>query len=150
MKAVVLYLSLAMLIPTAVAQPPQPQAPIPASTPTPVVPKVDDPLAHTQALLVLEKEKNLGLSAQELTKEYQQGMAAMKQQFGDLDKQESAWEDTVRKANGWDANYTYDKDKDTWVQQTPPPKINPVLPTNKVAKPVDKAPSAASTPPANK
>lgn len=118
------FMSIAMV--TAQAPPAAPPAQ-PAAQPA--TPKT--PYDSTKAQLAVTKEENLQLKASALTSEYQKQLGDMRAQFADLDKQIQEWSDQVRKDNGWDATYQYDRQKDQWTHTPPAPKVEEKKPEPK-------------------
>lgn len=98
------------------AVPPAPQQPVASDK---VEPKA--PYESTKAQLYVEKQKNLQFQAGQNTSAYQSQMKDLQAQFVDLEKKVNDWIDEVRKANGWDESYTYNRDTDTWTHTTPKP-----------------------------
>jgi hypothetical protein len=110
-------------------QPPQPR-PAP-----PVVPQKYDTVAHLNALLLLEKQKNINLQMMLLEKQYKETVADAHQQYNEDEQQVSAWIEKVRKDNGWDASYVYDRETDTWTHAVQVHPATPSKPQPKAALP---------------
>lgn len=79
----------------------------------PVTPKA--PYDSTKAQLSVTKEENLQLKASAAQTAYQQAMKDMQAQWQAEEASVTAWILEVKKANGWDDTYTYDRAKDQWV-----------------------------------
>ena len=79
----------------------------------PVTPK--SPYDSTKAQLLVTKEENLQLKANAAQTAYQQSMKDMQAQWQAEETALTAWTAEVKKANGWDDTYTYDRSKDSWV-----------------------------------
>ena len=79
----------------------------------PVTPK--SPYDSTKAQLLVTKEENLQLKANAAQTAYQQSMKDMQAQWQAEETALTAWTAEVKKANGWDDTYTYDRAKDQWV-----------------------------------
>ena len=79
----------------------------------PVTPK--SPYDSTKAQLLVTKEENLQLKANAAQTAYQQSMKDMQAQWQAEEVSLTAWIAEVKKANGWDDTYTYDRAKDQWV-----------------------------------
>jgi hypothetical protein len=84
----------------------------------PVTPKA--PYDSTKAQLSVTKEENLQLKANAAQTAYQQAMKDMQAQWQAEETALNAWTAEVKKANGWDDTYTYDRAKDQW---THTPKV---------------------------
>ena len=85
----------------------------------PVTPK--SPYDSTKAQLLVTKEENLQLKANAAQTAYQQSMKDMQAQWQAEETALTAWTAEVKKANGWDDTYTYDRAKDSW---THTPKVD--------------------------
>lgn len=97
---------------------PPPPAP-PQNAPQPVTPKT--PYDSAKAQLAYEKEKNLQLTAQTATAQYQTFMQDQQKKYADQEKSLADWMEAVRKDNGWDDTYSYDREKDAWTHTPKPP-----------------------------
>jgi hypothetical protein len=84
----------------------------------PVIPKA--PYDSTKAQLSVTKEENLQLKATAAQTAYQQAMKDMQAQWQAEEASLTAWIAEVKKVNGWDETYTYDRAKDQW---THTPKV---------------------------
>lgn len=78
----------------------------------PVTPKA--PYDSTKAQLSVTKEENLQLKANAAQTSYQQAMKDMQTQWQAEEASLTAWIAEVKKSNGWDDTYTYDRVKDQW------------------------------------
>lgn len=123
----------------AVAQQPPPQS---APGSAPATPKV--PYESSKAQLAYEKEKNLQLMAQNATTQYQAFMQDQQKKYADQEKALTDWMEAIRKDNGWDDTYSYDRDKDAWTH-VPKPPVNPPA-TPPAAKPEPAKPEAPKAP----
>lgn len=104
------------------------QAPVPPSAPV-ALPSKYDTVEHLNTLLTLEKEKNINLQMMLLERQYKDTIADAHQQFNGDEQAVNDWIEKVRKDNGWDASYVYNRDTDTWVHVTPvTPPVTPVAP----------------------
>ena len=88
----------------------------------PVTPK--SPYDSTKAQLLVTKEENLQLKANAAQTAYQQSMKDMQAQWQAEETALTAWTAEVKKANGWDDTYTYDRAGDKWVH-TPKAETKP-------------------------
>ena len=79
----------------------------------PATPK--SPYDSTKAQLSVTKEENLQLKANAAQTAFQQQMKDMQAQWQAEEVSLTAWIAEVKKANGWDDTYTYDRAKDQWV-----------------------------------
>ena len=85
-----------------------------AQAPTPVIPSKYDKVDHLTALLTLEKEKTLNLQVVAFQKNYDDTLNSARKQYTEYEQAINAWVERVRKENGWDASYNYDRSTDTW------------------------------------
>ena len=85
-------------------QPPAPQA---------VTPKA--PYDSVKAQLSVTKEENLQLKATAAQASFQQQMKDFQAQWATEEATLTAWIADVKKANGWDDTYTYDRAGDKWM-----------------------------------
>lgn len=92
-------------------QPPAPQL---------VTPKA--PYDSDKAQLAYEKQKNAQLTANAATQAYQAQMKDLQGQWQTEEQVILAWVAEVKKANGWDDTYTYDREKDSWTHTPKPDK----------------------------
>ena len=116
------YLALGVLLfcVSAVAQQP------PQSSGTPALPSKYDKTDHVSTLLILEKEKTLNLQMTAYDRDYKETLTKAREQYVTYEQQVNAWIEKVRKDNGWDATYSYDRNSDTWTHAVPVhPKAEP-------------------------
>jgi DNA-binding PucR family transcriptional regulator len=78
-----------------------------------VVPKA--PYDSTKAQLAVAKEENIQLKANAEQLAFQQQMKEFQEQYNSEEASLNAWIESVRKINGWDASYIYDRAKDEWI-----------------------------------
>ena len=83
-----------------------------------VTPK--QPYDSNVAQVSILKQQNLQLRADALTAQVQSQIKTMQEQWKAEDEKVKAWIEAVRKANGWDETYVYDREKDVWTH-TPKP-----------------------------
>lgn len=124
MKRTIAFVTVWLAVLTVSAQ--QPKAAPPAASPATAVPssgKVTPkaPYESTKTQLFVEKEKNLQLQASQITASYQNQMKDFQSQYSDLEKKVGNWVEEVRKDNGWDQTYTYDRETDSWTHTPKPP-----------------------------
>lgn len=134
-----IVLMLAIAASVGVAQQPA-QKPAAAAKPETVTPK--QPYDSRDAQLATEKEKNFRLQYSELQRNVQdrieqlpqvvqlraaeqQAVTDLNNQFNKTEAAEQAWETGVRKTNGWDASYVYDRAKDAWTHTEAAAKTAP-------------------------
>jgi hypothetical protein len=77
-----------------------------------VTPKA--PYDSTKTQLTITKEENLQLKANAAQQAFQQQMKDMQAQWQADETSVNAWIADVKKANGWDDTYVYDREKDQW------------------------------------
>ena len=112
-------LSIAVLSVSIFAQAPAtpPATPPPAPTgPQPAKVEPKTPYDSTKAQLMVEKEKNLQLQSNAMTQQYQAFMQQFQGKYQEQEKVLTDWIATVKKDNGWDDTYTYDREKDQWTK----------------------------------
>ena len=120
------------------AQPAKPNVAFPTKGPD------GSPYSSTEAQLRFEKQKNQVLQYQALDTAQQKQIAALpdvqtietntaaaraqlQQEYTKLDKEISDWAASVRKANGWDESYVYNRQADQW-EKTEKPPAKPAAP----------------------
>ncbi|MGA8730290.1 MAG: hypothetical protein WB608_16165 [Terracidiphilus sp.] len=85
----------------------------PPAKPEPAVqPKA--PYDSTKAQLAWEREKNFQLQANQMQQQLQKSMQELQAKYAGEEKQIVDWVAQVRKDNGWDESYTYDREQDKW------------------------------------
>lgn len=120
-----LQLSILILVILGTASVSAQQPPAPQAAPQVVKPKA--PYDSTKAQLAVTKQENLQLKANAATTAYQDQMKQFQADWRTEENFLTGWIEEVRKANGWDATYTYDQAKDEWVH-TPKVKADAVKP----------------------
>jgi esterase/lipase len=102
--------------------------------PKPQEPQVVTPKApydSTKAQLLVTKEENLQLQANASQAAFQQQMKDFQDEWKAEEAALNAWIAEVKKANGWDDTYTYDRTADKW---THTPKVEAKKPEAKPAE----------------
>ena len=125
MKRVVIIIGLAVLmLGAAVAQqPPAPPQPAPpAAAPQVVTPK--EPYSSDKAQLSVKQQTILSMQAGADQAAFQAHMKDLQQQWQAEEVKVNAWIASVKKDNGWDDTYTYDRAGDKWVH-TPKAETKP-------------------------
>jgi len=94
-----------------------------------VTPKA--PYDSTKAQLSVTKEENLQLKANAAQQAFQQQMKEFQAQWQAEEASLTAWIAEVKKVNGWDDTYTYDRAKDSWVHT---PKVEAKKPAEETKR----------------
>jgi hypothetical protein len=119
MKRIVILTAAFVLAFAALAQQPPVQPPAQPQGQV-VIPKT--PYDSTKAQLSVAKEENLQLKANAIQVAFQQNMKDMQSQWQAEEAALNVWIAQIRRDNGWDATYTYDREKNQWVHA---PKAEP-------------------------
>jgi hypothetical protein len=123
----VLSLMIILIAAVASAQTPAPPQPAPPAAPLQQVVTPKTPYDSTKAQLMVTKEDNLQLKANAVTNDFQAQMKSFQVEWKAQEDLITAWVESVRKDNGWDKTYTYDRAKDQWTHTpaAPAPKQKP-------------------------
>ena len=118
MKSFARVIAFTLLILASLVAASQQPAPPPAAAPQTVTPKA--PYDSTKAQLSVTKEENLQLKANATQAAFQQQMKDFQDKWKAEESSLIAWIAAVKKDNGWDDTYTYDRTNNEW---THTPKV---------------------------